>query len=74
MAGRRGRERAGGSGGLVLHLGEVAGVVGEVGEDHALLVVVLAQDLVVAQEEAVAHAKSARGDQGGMLIQGDTSG
>ena len=58
----RGRER-GGPGGLALHLGEVVGVVGEVGEDHALLVVVLAQDLVVAQEEAVAHAESARGDR-----------
>ena len=55
---RRGRER-GGPGGLALHLGEAAGVVGEVGEDHALLVVVLAQDLVVAQEEPVAHAESA---------------
>ena len=60
--GRLGRWRErGGPGGLVLHLGEVVGVVGEVGEDHALLVVVLAQDLVVAQEEAVADAESARG-------------
>ena len=55
---RRGRER-GGPGGLALHLGEAVGVVGEVGEDHALLVVVLAQDLVVAQEEPVAHAEPA---------------
>ena len=62
MAAGRGRER-GGPGGLRLHLREVAGVVGEVGEDHALLVVVLAQDLVVAQEEAVADAESARGDR-----------
>lgn len=58
LTGRRGRERAGGPGGLVLHLGEAVGVVGEVGEDHSLLVVVLAQDLVVAQEESVAHAES----------------
>ena len=43
--------------GLLLELCQVVGVVGQVGEDHPLLVVVLAQDLVVAQEESVADAK-----------------
>lgn len=49
----------GGRPGLALDLGEVGGVVCEVGEDHALLVVVLAEDLVVAEEEPVAHAEPA---------------
>jgi hypothetical protein len=43
--------------GLLLELRQVVGVVGQVGEDHALLVVVLAQDLVVAEEEPVADAE-----------------
>ncbi len=43
--------------GLLLELCQVVRVVGQVGEDHPLLVVVLAQDLVVAQEEPVADAK-----------------
>ena len=34
--------------GLLLELCQVVGVVGQVGEDHPLLVVVLAQNLVVA--------------------------
>ena len=43
---------------LLLGRSHVVGVVGQVGEDHPLLVVVLTQDLVVAQVEAVANAKS----------------
>ena len=42
---------------LLLQLRQVVGVVGQVGEHHPLLVVVLAQDLVVAQEKTVADAK-----------------
>jgi hypothetical protein len=43
--------------GLLLELCQVVGVVGQVGEDHSLFIVVLAQDLVVTQEEPVADAK-----------------
>jgi hypothetical protein len=46
-----------GSSGLLLELREVVWVVGQVGKHHSLLVVVLAQDLVVAQKESVTHAK-----------------
>ncbi len=42
---------------LLLDLSQIGRVDGEIGEHHPLLVVVLAQDLVVAQEEAIAHAE-----------------
>lgn len=46
--------------GLMLDLCHVRGVVGEVGEDHPLLVVVLAKDLVVAEEETIPDTKSGK--------------
>ena len=54
--------------GLLLDLRQVSRVVGQVGEDHPLLVVVLAQDLVVAQEEAVANAESGKKRKGELNV------
>ena len=48
---------------LLLQLRQVVGVVGQVGEHHPLLVVVLAQDLVVAEEKPVADTKSGNGNE-----------
>jgi len=45
--------------GLSLDMGEAGRVVRHVGEHESLLVVVLAQDLVLAQVEAVAHTEPA---------------
>ena len=44
--------------GLLLDLGQIVGIVGQICEDHSLFVIVFAEDLIVAQEEAVSNAKS----------------
>ena len=45
--------------GLSLDVGDAGRVVRHVGEDKSLFVVILAEDLVLAQVEAVAHAEPA---------------
>jgi hypothetical protein len=45
--------------GLSLDVGDAGRVVRHVGEDQSLFVVILAEDLVLAKVEAVAHAKPA---------------
>jgi hypothetical protein len=45
--------------GLSLDVGEAGRVVRHVGENESLFTVVFAQDLVLAQVEAIAHAKPA---------------
>jgi hypothetical protein len=44
---------------LSLQVRQAGRVVGHVGEHHSLLVVVLAEDFVLTQVEAVAHTKPA---------------
>jgi len=45
--------------GLSLDVGDTGRVVRHVGEDESLFVVILAEDLVLAQIESVAHAEPA---------------
>jgi hypothetical protein len=43
--------------GLSLEVRDTGRVVGHVGEDESLLIVVFTQDLVLAQVEAIAHTE-----------------
>ena len=45
--------------GLSLNVGDAGRIVRHVGEDESLFVVILAEDLVLAQVESVAHAEPA---------------
>jgi hypothetical protein len=49
--------------GLSLDVGDAGRVVRHVGEDESLLVVVLTEDLVLAQVEAIAHTEPATNEK-----------